>query len=131
MAGFLDKRAIIEKAKKRFDIAKEKVLTNASKEEFSDEELYEAIQLTQNELVSYINDRVIVIEKLKNLVDKSERIESIIHNLFMEKYTKDDYFSVGKNNLWLLDDRFTTFRCRETDCEAAPDWFGNCNFLRS
>ena len=115
MAGFLDKRVIIEKAKKRFDIAKEKVLTNASKEEFSDEELYEAIQLTQNELVSYINDRVIVIEKLKNLVDKSERIESIIHNLFMEKYTKDDYFSVGKNNLWLLDDRFTTYSYAASD----------------
>lgn len=115
MAGFLDKRAIIEKAKKRFDVAKEKVLTNASKEEFSDEELNEAIQLAQNELVSYINDRVIVIEKLKNLVDKSERVESIIHNLFMEKYTKDDYFSVGKNNLWLLDDRFTTYSYAASD----------------
>lgn len=115
MAGFLDKKAIIEKAKKRFDIAKEKVLTNVGKDDFSDEELNEAIQLTQNELVSYINDRVIVIEKLKNLVDKSESVESIIHNLFMEKYTKDDYFSVGKNNLWLLDDRFTTYSYAASD----------------
>lgn len=115
MAGFLDKRAIIEKAKKRFDVAKEKVLTNAGKEEYSDEELNEAIQLAQNELVSYINDRVQVIERLKTLVDKSERVESIIHNLFMEKYTKDDYFSVGKNNLWLLDDRFTTYSYAASD----------------
>jgi len=115
MAGFLDKRAIIEKAKKRFDIAKEKVLINAGKEEYSDDELNEAIQLAQNELVSYINDRVLVIERLKTLVDKSERVESIIHNLFMKKYTTDDYFSVGKNNLWLLDDRFTTYSYAASD----------------
>src|SRR5690606_37888586 len=69
MAGFLDKRAIIEKAKKRFDVAKEKVLTNAGKEEYSDEELNEAIQLAQNELVSYINDSVLVIESIKSFVN--------------------------------------------------------------
>lgn len=115
MAGFLDKRIIIDKAKKRFDSAKEKVLSNAGKEDYTDEELNEAIQLTQNELVSYIHDRVIVIDRLKTLVDKSERVESIIHNLFMEKYTQDDYFAVGKNNLWLLDDRFTTYSYAASD----------------
>ncbi|MEY3498515.1 MAG: hypothetical protein RL308_184 [Bacteroidota bacterium] len=115
MAGFLDKKHIIEKAKKRFDVAKEKVLINAGKEEYSDEELNEAIQLAQNELVSYINDRVQVIERLKTLVDKSERIEKVIHNLFMEMRTADDYYSVGKNNLWLLDDRFTTYSYAASD----------------
>lgn len=115
MAGFIDKRIIIEKAKKRFDVAKEKVLINAGKEEYTDDELNDAIQLAQNELVSYINDRVIVIDRLKTLVDKSERVESIIHNLFMQQYTKDDYYSVGKNNLWLLDDRFTTYSYAASD----------------
>lgn len=115
MAGFLDKKAIIEKAKKRFDNAKEKVLMNAGKKDYSDEELNEAIQLAQNELVSYINDRVIVIERLKSLVDKSERVESVIHNLFMQMQTSDDYYSVGKNNLWLLDDRYTTYSYAASD----------------
>lgn len=115
MAGFLDKKAIIEKAKKRFDVAKEKVLVNAGKEEYSDDELNEAIQLAQNELVSYINDRVQVIERLKTLVDKSERVEAIIHNLFMQMQTNDDYYSVGKNNLWLLDDRYTTYSYAASD----------------
>ena len=115
MAGFLDKNTIIEKAKKGFDIAKENVLKNAGKEEYSNQELNEAIQLAQNELVSYINDRVLVIERLKSMVDKSEEVESIIHNLFMEQYTKDDYYSVGKNNLWLLDDRFTTYSYAASD----------------
>ncbi len=115
MAGFLDKKNIIEKAKKDFDIAKEKVLTNSGKEEYTDKELHEAIQLTQNELVSYVNDRAMVIERLKAMVDKSEKVESVIHNLFMEKYPKDDYCSIGKNNLWLLDDRFTTYSYAASD----------------
>ncbi|WP_394660063.1 ATP-binding protein [uncultured Chryseobacterium sp.] len=115
LAGFLDKRHIIDKAKKKFDNAKEKVLTNSGKASYTDTELNEAIQLTQNELVSYVNDRVIVIERLKSLVDKGEKVESIIHNMFMERYTKDDYFSVGKNNLWLLDDRFTTYSYAASD----------------
>ena len=97
------------------DNVKEKVLINAGKENYSDEELNEAIQLAQNELVSYINDRVQVIERLKTLVDKSERVEKIIHNLFMEMRTEDDYYSVGKNNLWLLDDRFTTYSYAASD----------------
>lgn len=115
MAGFLDKKHIIEKAKKRFDIVKEKVLVNAGKDEYSDEELNEAIQLAQNELVSYINDRIQVIERLKTFVTKSERVEKIIHNLFMEMRTDDDYYSVGKNNLWLLDDRYTTYSYAASD----------------
>lgn len=115
MAGFLDKRIIIDKAKKSFDTAKEKVLQNFGKEEYTDNELNEAIALAQVELVSYIHDRVIVIDRLKTLVDKSERVESIIHNLFMKQYTKDNYYSVGKNNLWLLDDRFTTYSYAASD----------------
>lgn len=115
IAGFLDKTQLIEKAKRRFDVAKEKVLVNSGKEKFTDEELQEAIELAQNELVSYINDRVQVIERLKHLIDKKERVEKIIHNLFMEKQRSGDYFSVGKNNLWLLDDRFTTFSYAASD----------------
>lgn len=65
IAGVLDKKYIIEKAKKKFDESKERVLNSAGKSEFTDEELLQAILLAQNELVSYINDRVIVIDKLK------------------------------------------------------------------
>src|SRR5690606_38630801 len=58
IAGFLDPKQLIDRAKKRFDSAKEKVLQNVGKEEYSDKELQEAIDLAQNELVSYIHDRV-------------------------------------------------------------------------
>lgn len=115
IAGFVDKGQLIEKAKKRFDTAKENVLTNAGKESYSDWELREAIDLAQNELVSYINDRVQIIERLKALIDKKERTESVIHNLFMQMQTDDDYFYIGKNNLWLLDDRFTTYSYAASD----------------
>ena len=115
IAGFMDKKQLIDKAKKRFDQAKEKVLTTAGKDSYTDEELREAIELAQNELISYISDRVQVIDRLNKLVDKRERVESIIHNLFMEQHTDDDYFCVGKNNLWLLDDRFTTYSYAASD----------------
>jgi hypothetical protein len=115
MAGFMDKKKLIDNAKKKFDVAKEKILTSAGKEEYTDTELYEAIELTQNELVSYVNDRILVIERLKKLIAKKERVEEIIHNLFMEMRTDDDYYAVGKNNLWLLDDRYTTYSYAASD----------------
>jgi len=58
MAGFIDKKNIIDKAKKRFDSAKENLLANSGKADYSENDLQEAIQITQNELVSYIFDRV-------------------------------------------------------------------------
>ncbi|MEQ9376246.1 MAG: ATP-binding protein [Imperialibacter sp.] len=115
IAGFIDKKKLIDNAKKKFDTAKEKILTSAGKEEYTDTELYEAIELTHNELVSYINDRILVIERLKKLIDNKERVEKIIHNLFMEMQTDDDYYAVGKNNLWLLDDRYTTYSYAASD----------------
>jgi len=109
IAGFIDKKHIIEKAKKKFDNAKELLLTSVGKSDYSVEDLQDAIELTQNELVSYIYDRAQVLDRLKILSDKKEKVESIIHNLFMERGTQEKYFSVGKNNLWLIDDRFTTY----------------------
>lgn len=115
IAGFMDKKKLIDNAKRKFDNAKEKILASAGKEEYTDTELYEAIELTHNELVSYINDRVLVIERLKKLIDKKERVEEIIHNLFMEMRADDAYYAVGKNNLWLLDDRYTTYSYAASD----------------
>lgn len=115
MAGFIDKKNVIDKAKKRFDTAKENFLANKGKENYTDKELDEAIQITQNELVSYIYDRVQVLERLKTMIDDKEKVEAIIHNLFMKKYTDDDYYSIGKNNLWLFDDRFTTYSYAASD----------------
>lgn len=109
IAVLIDKKQIIDQAKKRFDKAKEHVFANADKREYTDAELVEAINITQDELVAYIFDRAIIIERLKTLIDKKERVEKIIHDLFMEQGSEDDYFCVGKNNLWLLDDRFTTY----------------------
>lgn len=115
IAGFIDKKKIINNAKKRFDNVKEKILASAGKEEYSDLELHEAIDLAQNELVSYVNDRMMIIERLRTLINKKEKLEKIIHSLFMQMRTDDDYYSVGKNNLWLLDDRYTTYSYAASD----------------
>jgi len=112
IAGFISKKQIIDKAKKRFDDAKEHLLAHAGKEEYSDKDLDEAMQIAQNELIAYIQDRVLVVRQLKRMLDDKERSEEVIHNLFMERFTEDseyDYFSTKRNNLWLLDDRFTSY----------------------
>jgi hypothetical protein len=115
IAGFVDKKQIVDKARKKFLDAKESLLSNAGKEEYTDKDLQDAIQVAENELVSYVQDRVLVIEKLKRMMKDKEKSEKIIHNLFMQKYTTDNYYCARKNNLWLLDDRFTSY------CYAASD----------
>lgn len=109
IAGFIDKEQIIKKAKKRFDDAKEKLLSHVGKSDYTDQDLQDAIQITQNELVAYVKDRVLVIERLKTMLVNKEQSEEVIHNLLMERHTDDDYFYTDKNNLWLLDDRFTSY----------------------
>lgn len=115
IVGFVDKKQIIDKAKKRFDVAKDKLIIHAGKDQYSDEELQDAIQIAQNELVAYIQDRVFITQRLKTMLGNKEKSEKVIHNLFMEKYTDDNYFSIGKNNLWLLDDRFTSYSYAASD----------------
>ncbi len=115
IAGFIDKKKLIDNAKKKFDNTKERILSSSGKEDFTDRDLYDAIELAQNELVSYIYDRVLVIERLKNLIKNKERVEEVIHNLFMEMRTTDDFYAIGKNNLWLLDDRYTTYSYAASD----------------
>ena len=116
IAGFIDKEQIIRRAKKRFESAKDDLLLHASKKEYTDEDLQKAIQVAQNELVSYIQDRCEIIKKLKTFLTDNEKIEEIIHNLFMERRTEDEkYSSITKNNLWLLDDRFTSYSYAASD----------------
>ncbi|WP_158509876.1 ATP-binding protein [Pseudodesulfovibrio indicus] len=113
--GFINKDSIIKKAKKRFESAKDKLIRHSGKKEYSEEDLQEAIQIAQNELVAYIHDRTMVIERLKAMFNKKEKNEKIIHNLFMERYTDDAEYSIGKNNLWLLDDRFISYSYAASD----------------
>lgn len=115
IVGFVDKKYLIDKAKRKFDNAKEKLLTNTGKIEYTNEDLNDAINITQNELVSYIFDRSLVIERLSKLIDKKENVEKVIHDLFMTMKTDDDYYAIGKNNLWLLDDRYTTYSYAASD----------------
>lgn len=116
IAGFIDKKQIVNRAKKRFNEAKDRLLENRNKSEYSDEDLNEAIMVTQNELVAYIHDRVAVIEQLKTMMSDKEKTEAIIHNLFMQKNTDDDSYDYKKqNNLWLLDDRFTSYSYAASD----------------
>lgn len=115
LAGFLDKRDIIAGAKKRFDAAKEALLEHSGDKSFTDEDLNAAIQVAQSELIAYISDRVLTIQRLKALVSNKEKREHVIHDLLMPRNTTSDYYTVSKNNLWLLDDRFISYSFAASD----------------
>ncbi len=109
LAGFIDKKEIIANAKKRFDNAKESLLEKAGKESYTESDLGEAIQVAQSELIAYIADRILTIKTLKTMLQNKEKCEKIIHDLLMPKNSSDDFYTVDKNNLWLLDDRFLSY----------------------
>lgn len=109
LAGFLDKHDIIAAAKRRFDAAKESLLEHSEEKNFTDDDLNAAIQIAQSELIAYISDRVLTIQRLKVLIDNKEKREQVIHNLLMSQNSTSEYYTVSKNNLWLLDDRFISY----------------------
>jgi len=115
ITGFIDKKLIIDKARKCFNETKDNLITSAGKTEYSENDLKDTIQITHDDLASYIQNRVLAIGKLNTMLNNKEQCEKIMHNLFMQKYTDDNYFIHGKNNLWLLDDRFTNYSYAASD----------------
>lgn len=102
----LSSEALISNAKKAFDEDKKFLRDNNSKR--NEEYQIKLSIVTQTELAEYIFDRQKIIDRLKELTS-DDSLEKEIHNLFMEKYTKDENNSYKSNNLWLFDDRFMTY----------------------
>ena len=97
---------LIHQAKKEFEDDKE-ALRSEDKKAIGDFDKMLGI-VNQAELAEYIFDRQRKIEQLKNLTT-DEALEKEIHNLFMQRYTKDENKNYKSNNLWLFDDRFMTY----------------------
>jgi hypothetical protein len=118
LAGFIDKKNIVTRARNALHATKDYLIDNSSKDSYSLEDLDKAVSVAQSELVAYIQDRILVIERFKNMINDKERVEKKIHDLFMQQRTDSheyNYGSVGKNNLWLLDDRFTSYSYAASD----------------
>jgi len=101
-----DYETLISNAIKEFE--KDKDFVRENSENMDDEYYQKLTKVTHSELAEYMFDRKVIIDKLKRMTD-DEVLEKEIHNLFMQKYTKDEDNDYRTNNMWLFDDRFMTY----------------------
>lgn len=97
-----DSKTLIENAKEKLEEDKELIRKDLD----NNQDLLSIV--TQSELTEYIFDRQRKIDLLKKIKDDNV-LEKEIHNLFMQKYSKDLEQNYKSNNLWLFDDRFMTY----------------------
>ena len=107
--GYIQQNEVLGKAEDKFFRAQREIL-NAST--LNQEQYEKAKNITSLSLTQYILFRQRVIDKLKSL--DAENKEEEVHNLICPRYRafdgKNAYNDLYKQNLWLIDDRFMTYR---------------------
>ena len=115
-----DKDKLIEEAEKLFSKEKKEISNeflsfrdnkNIDSDKFN--KFMERVTNTQAmELAEYIAFRDQIIQVLEKHVNNNEKIESHLHNLFMNMKTDSSEGStidIYNNNIWLLDDKFMSY----------------------
>lgn len=109
VVGLIDQDEALDNAQKRFFKAQKEVL---QAEELDDETYEKSLELSSRSLTEYILYRDKIIRKMKAMT--SDNTEAEIHNLIAPRY---EQFSgdalvndIYRNNAWLLDDKFMSFR---------------------
>ncbi len=90
--------------------AREEALKEEDKLENDNVSINDIQKCVSNDLIRYIKHRQGIIDKLQSL--KNTKIESEVHNLFLEQGlqgTEERQVPLDKNNLWLLDDKFMSY----------------------
>lgn len=117
LAGYLDYNSIglidsdhtIREGQARFFLDQREVL---EADHLDDSNFEKALDVSARSLTEYILYRQQVIQKLSNTPASAR--ESVVHELFApqrEVFSSDNLFEdVYRNNAWLLDDKFMTFR---------------------
>lgn len=123
--GILDEKEEIKNAQKAFNKEKnvclELIDSGNSLNEQQKEKLKDALSI---ELSEYMWLRFNRLKDIKKLLDNKELNEGLIHNLFLPKgaeLDEDTYLieDIHKNNLWLIDDRFMSYRYAFSDKKIA------------
>lgn len=107
--GLIDRDEAIELAQRRFFKDQKDVLESAS----LDDATYEkSLEVSSRALTEYVLYRELIIRRLAEITDRNK--ESDIHNLLVPRYERfgegDLLDGIYRNNAWLLDDKFMTFR---------------------
>lgn len=111
-----NKKNIIKKAKESYEEEKEKTKNDfvklLSSRKIDKTELlnniYKLNDISNKELAQYIIYRQQIIDCLGTFNEKHEKIEGLLHDLFIPRGTllSDTYEDKLDNNIWLLDDKF-------------------------
>lgn len=107
--GLIDRDDAIAAAQARFFQQQRKVLLADRSDPIDFEK---TLEISARSLAEYILYRDLIIERLKQT--SSEQLEDAIHELVVPRYRTFDQDSLVaqlyRNNAWLLDDKFMTFR---------------------
>lgn len=109
VVGVLDRKEALDTAQQRF-FAQQKEILDC---EALDDELYEkSLEVSARTLAEYILYRELIINRLAKLTEEDP--EERVHSLIVPQREQFDGGAlvdhVYRNNAWLLDDRFMTFR---------------------
>lgn len=124
------KLQVIKLAKEKYEAEKLKIKSNfknlLKKKRINEKDLFSSLddvsEMASRELAAYISYRQQIIEAMKKMADNDEKIEKMIHNLFMDMRTESvnnehSKISSYDSNLWLLDDKFLSYTYAASDME--------------
>jgi hypothetical protein len=117
--GFSSRNDVLKEAQEKFFQAQREIL--GAKDDLTDRQYKESLDLSARALTEYILFRQINIEKLKK-IDKRDA-EASIHNIILpmkQQYDKKDWeHDLYRNNAWILDDKFMTYQTILSDKEMS------------
>lgn len=117
--GFSSRNDVLKEAQEKFFQAQREIL--GAKDDLTDKQYKESLELSARALTEYILFRQINIEKLKK-IDKKDA-EASIHNIILpmkQQYDKKDWeHDLYRNNAWILDDKFMTYQTILSDKEMS------------
>lgn len=118
IGGIYSKKYYIDKAESKYKKDKEDFVKN--KDQWRPEKVIrKASDLAGKELIEYIQMRDHIITQLETFQDE-QVLEDEVHKLIIDMKAianNDDVFSLEKNNLWLIDDKFMGFSEVASDVE--------------
>lgn len=103
-----DKSKVREKVKK---VLSKNKLSEIDFDKIADE----VSDIQARQLAEYILFRQSIIDSFKKIIDNKVVEEKILHNLILQQGYESKSFDLYNNNIWLLDDKFTTFNYIASD----------------
>jgi hypothetical protein len=107
--GLVARDEVLETAQRKFFLQQKEILDSDPADEVAFEK---SLEMSARSLTEYILYRDWVIKRLIN--STSDDVETTLHNLIVPRYKtfdQDDLVqSIYKNNAWILDDKFMTYR---------------------